>query len=101
MPAEKFRGLWPRQCGGVRPVVRRTGVAERMGCAGVAMKLMPLIVARKFRVEFAHVIRRRILVVGAKMSLNRATDFARAFEWRWTFTERHHRAAAVEHYAGL
>src|SRR5436309_15233076 len=55
MSAEKFRRFRPRQGRGVRPVILRTGIRERVRRARIGMELMNFSPARKFRIELAHV----------------------------------------------
>ena len=98
MPAEELRCFRPRQRRRVRPVVRRSGVGERMRRARIGVKLMELAPFRKLGVKLAHIVGRGILIVGAEVSLDRAIDLARSVEGRRTFAERDHRAAAVEHH---
>ena len=101
MLAEKFRRLRPgkRRCMGT--VIGGSGIHKRVRRAGVGMKLVSFAEFCKFGGEFAHILRRRIFVFGAEVTLDRAIDLTRTVERRWTFAERHHHAAAVEHHAGF
>ncbi len=85
MPANKLQGLGPGKGRGVGSIVGRAGVAKCMRRPGVGMELVRFAELGKLGVELAHVLRRGVLVLCAKMSLDRAVDLARAIERRQSF----------------
>src|SRR5947207_4396588 len=96
MLAEKFRRLRPgkRRCMGT--VIGGSGIHKRVRRAGVGMKLVSFGEFCKFGGECAHILRRRIFVFGAEVTLDREIDLTRTVERRWTCAEGQLRSADVD-----
>src|SRR4030095_13275264 len=72
----------PRRLVGMAAIAVLSTVHKSMARAGIREKLMRFLKLRELRVEFRHVFGRRVLIVCAKMTLERTEDFSAALERR-------------------
>src|SRR5262245_3011510 len=82
MLAEESYRPGPRSLVGATTIALFSAVHESMARARIGKKLMRLSKLRKFRVQFRHIFRRRILIIRAKVALERTEDFSAALERR-------------------
>src|SRR5215510_15765995 len=101
MPTEEFRGFGPCQGRCVGPVAGGTRIGKSVSRTCICVEFVTLVPAGKFGVEFTHIFGRRVLIVGAEVSLNPTTDLPCSVKRRWTLPEAHHRAPTVKHHAGF
>src|SRR5687767_12361514 len=82
MPGQKLQSSWPSGLIRMTAIARAGMVHKGMGGVRIRIELVLLIKFRKLKIELAHILLGGVRIIGAEVTLDRATNFRSPLKWR-------------------